>query len=231
MGADPKEETASDLERDGRVPDAAVRCDRRRGGGDGECDRGASHGLSRIIRIAYYEHESYVPLLVRAAELWSDLEQRSGEHIFVKTGSIDASAPRDAVFEGSLRSCLTHGLRHEVLTSAELTRRFPAFQLPRDHAAVFQPDGGFLLPEKAIGAYARLAAQHGADIRPFENVRAWTTQGDDVEVRTDAGIFGADQLVLAAGPWMADLAPSLRQILQPERQVVGWFAVRDHERF
>jgi sarcosine oxidase len=38
-------------------------------------DLGSSHGLTRIIRIAYYEHPSYVPLLVRAAELWSELER------------------------------------------------------------------------------------------------------------------------------------------------------------
>jgi len=86
-------------------------------------DQGSSHGLTRIIRIAYYEHPSYVPLLVRAAELWAELERRSGESLFVRTGSIDASAPGDPVFEGSRRSCEMHGLRHEVLTSAELARR------------------------------------------------------------------------------------------------------------
>ena len=29
-------------------------------------DMGSSHGVTRIIRLAYYEHPSYVPLLIRA---------------------------------------------------------------------------------------------------------------------------------------------------------------------
>ena len=188
---------------------------------------GSSHGLTRIIRIAYYEHPSYVPLLVRAAELWSDLEHRSGERLFVRTGSIDASAPGDAVFEGSLRSCEMHGLRHEVLTSHELTRRFPAYRLPPEHVAVLQPDGGFLIPEVATAAHARLATEAGATIRPFERVVGWDDRGDAIEVRTDHAMYTAEHLVLTAGAWMADLVPAYAGLFEPERQVVAWFAIAD----
>ena len=41
-------------------------------------DKGSSHGLSRMIRLAYWEHPSYVPLLRRAYELWRDLEGATG---------------------------------------------------------------------------------------------------------------------------------------------------------
>ena len=194
-------------------------------------DRGSSHGLTRIIRIAYYEHPSYVPLLIRAAELWSELERRSGERLFVRTGSIDASAPGDPVFEGSRRSCEVHGLRHEVLTSAELTRRFPAYRLPPEHVAVLQPDGGFLLPEIAVAAHARLAAADGATIRPGERVLSWHERGDGVEVTTERGTYVADQLVLSAGAWMADFIPGYARLLEPERQVVGWFEIDDAPQF
>ena len=192
---------------------------------------GSSHGLTRIIRIAYYEHPSYVPLLVRAATLWSDLETQSGERLFVRTGSIDASAPGDAVFEGSLRSCEMHGLSHEVLTSDELTRRFPAYQLPREHVAVLQPDGGFLIPEVAIAAHARLAIAAGATIRPLERVLAWEDRGDEIAVTTEHGTHTAEHLVLSAGAWMADLVPEYARLFEPERQVVAWFAVDDPSLF
>src|SRR6185436_17260616 len=36
---------------------------------------GSSHGLTRIIRLAYYEHPDYVPLLQRAYQLWRALER------------------------------------------------------------------------------------------------------------------------------------------------------------
>ena len=42
-------------------------------------DRGSSHGQSRIIRQAYFEDPSYVPLLLRAYELWEQLERETGD--------------------------------------------------------------------------------------------------------------------------------------------------------
>jgi sarcosine oxidase len=194
-------------------------------------DRGSSHGLTRIIRIAYYEHPSYVPLLVRAAELWAELERRAGERLFVCTGSIDASAPGDPVFEDSWRSCEMHALRHEVLTSAELARRFPAYHLPADHVVVFQPDGGFLIPETAVDAHMRLAAANGASVRARDRVLSWEEHGDGVEVRTETATYVADRLVLSAGSWMADFVPDYAALFEPERQVVAWFEIADSPKF
>src|SRR5918999_3594024 len=61
---------------------------------------GSSHGLTRIIRLAYYEHPSYVPLLRRAYELWRELENGFRERLLHLTGSIDASGPAEEVFRG-----------------------------------------------------------------------------------------------------------------------------------
>src|SRR5919199_430063 len=52
--------------------------------------RGSSHGYTRIIRLAYYEHPSYVMLLKRAYELWDEIERRADEQLLHITGSIDA---------------------------------------------------------------------------------------------------------------------------------------------
>src|SRR5207248_11795387 len=93
-------------------------------------DRGSSHGATRIIRLAYYEHPSYVPLLRRAYELWRALESESGDALLRITGSLDASAPNGRIFAGSLASCQQHGLEHEVLTSAHISARFPGYELP-----------------------------------------------------------------------------------------------------
>src|SRR5436309_13877332 len=111
---------------------------------------GSSHGGSRIIRLAYYEHPSYVPLLRRAYELWRELETESGESLLTITGSLDISARDDRIVQGSLRSCEEHGIAHELLTSFELSARYPAWRLPPDFAAVLQPDGGILAPEQCV---------------------------------------------------------------------------------
>src|SRR5690349_7101956 len=61
---------------------------------------GSSHGVNRIIRLAYYEDPSYVPLLRRAYELWRSLQSEFGEQVLHITGSIAASAPDGEVFRG-----------------------------------------------------------------------------------------------------------------------------------
>src|SRR3712207_5420182 len=139
---------------------------------------GSSHGISRIIRLAYYEHPSYVPLLLRAFELWDDLERASGRHLLEVTGTIDASGPDEIVFKGALASCEQFGLAHEVLTSGELTERYHGYRLPPGHLALFQPQGGFLLPERCISAHVEGALAEGADIRARERVLDWDACGD-----------------------------------------------------
>jgi sarcosine oxidase len=185
-------------------------------------EMGSSHGVTRIIRLAYYEHPSYVPLLQRAYELWHELEHISGETLLHTTGSIDAGPEDSEVFQGSLHSCKVHSIRHEVLTSAELTARFPGYRLPSNTMALFQPDGGFLLSERCIVAHVQAAQAHGAEIHGREGVLDWKVVGDGVRVRTERGEYEADKLVLTAGAWMGKLVDKLRNLAEPERQVLLW---------
>src|SRR5262245_53276140 len=150
-------------------------------------DHGSSHGVTRIIRLAYYEHPSYVPLLRRAYELWRELEVRAGEQLLYLTGSLDAGPPDSDVVQGSLRSCQIHDLPHELLTSAEITARYPGYRRPGGHVAVLQPEGGFLLPERCIVHHVWAAQALGADVRARERVLDWapTPSGEGVRVRTE----------------------------------------------
>src|SRR6478752_6546358 len=93
-------------------------------------DRGSSHGLSRIIRLAYWEHPAYVPLVRRAYQLWRELEITSGIPLLTVTGSLDIGAPDGRLYSGSLQSAIRHGLPHEDLSAAEVVDRFPGFRLP-----------------------------------------------------------------------------------------------------
>ena len=188
-------------------------------------DRGSSHGLSRIIRLAYFEHPSYVPLLRRAFELWRNLEEKSGERLLHVTGGVDAGLPGSRVVEGSLESCRVHNLPHELLSGRELHQRFPGYDLPDEYLAVFQPDAGFLEPERCIQAHVRLAARHGATVRTGTRVSHWRRGGDGVVVALPNEEIRANQLVISAGAWTPKLVPPLAPLLRPERQVVGWFGV------
>jgi sarcosine oxidase len=194
-------------------------------------DRGSSHGLTRIIRLAYFEHPSYVPLLRRAFELWRALQSPAGEPLLHVTGTLDVGAPGGMVFEGSRRSCLVHDLPHEVLSGADLRHRFAAWRVDDRVAAVYQPDGGFLVPERCIQAHAAAARGAGAVFHEHEPVIAWEVIGGRVRVRTTNTTYETGQLVLSAGPWMAALVPVLAHLMRPERQVLGWFGIEEKAAF
>jgi sarcosine oxidase len=183
---------------------------------------GSSHGVNRIIRLAYYEDPSYVPLLQRAYELWRELEIGFGEQLLFITGSIDASDRDGEVFRGSLNSCEIHDLPHEILSSSQLRDRFPAYHLPKNHLALFQPEGGFLASERCVVANVVAAIEHGARIQARETVQAWDSTVNGVRVSTDRGVYEAEQLIFTAGAWEGELVPEIEALVRPERQVLAW---------
>ncbi|MGI4801621.1 MAG: N-methyl-L-tryptophan oxidase [Janthinobacterium lividum] len=190
---------------------------------------GSSHGISRIIRLPYYEDPAYVPLLHRAYELWDDIERASGREVLVTTGSLDGGPEDDPLFQGALASAHQHGLPHEVLTGAEVNARFPGYGMLPDARFVLQPRGGLIASERAIVAHVEAAQAAGATIRAREQVLGWEASGsgEGVVVCTDKGTYRAARLVLCAGPWMADLLPLLDGIAVPERQVLIWTQPKD----
>lgn len=184
---------------------------------------GSSHGYTRIIRLAYYEHPSYVVLLRRAYELWRDLQAAAGEQLLHRTGSIDAGLSDSWVFKGSLESCLLHDLPHEVLDARELHARFPGYVLPPETMVLLQPDGGFLAADRCIVAHVEGALALGAEIHGWEQVLDWEAGAVGVRVRTNQATYEAESLVLSTGAWVGDLVHELAGKAVPERQVLAWF--------
>ena len=192
---------------------------------------GSSHGVNRIIRLAYYEDPSYVPLLRRAFELWRELGRDLGEQVLYVTGSIDTGPVDEFVFRESKQSCDLHDLPHDVLSAQELMRRYPAFSVPDDFQAVLQPDGGFVASERAIVAHVEGAMECGAVIRGYEPMLSWTTTTSGVKIETTKGIYEAEQLIVSTGAWIGNHVPLLSGVSVPERQVLGWFQPAHPERF
>jgi sarcosine oxidase len=183
-------------------------------------DQGSSHGLTRIIRLAYFEHPDYVPLLRRAYELWRELEAEAGEQLLYVTGAIEGG---EGILEGVLRSCAEHDLPHEVLSGRQVGQRFPAYALPPEQEFVYQPNAGFVLPERTIVAHVQAALAAGAVVRARERVLDWAETGAGVRVRTDRGEVEAERLVLTAGAWSEDVARLPGGLVHGFRQALAWF--------
>lgn len=186
---------------------------------------GSSGGLSRIIRLAYFEHPSYVPLLRAAWTGWHELEQLARAELLLETGGLYAGRRGSDVLDGSMRSAREHDLPHELLAAEEVNRRFPAFHLDDDMEAIHEPLAGLLYPERCIGVQLDLARAAGADLRFEEHVQRWSSASGNgpLHMVTDRGEYDADRLVLAAGAWLPSLVPDLDLPLEIERNVLFWF--------
>jgi sarcosine oxidase len=185
---------------------------------------GSSHGETRIIREAYFEHPAYVPLVQRAYRLWEELEGETGRSLLRRTGALMIGPPEGALVRGALESARLHGLPYERLDPGEARERFPAFRMGEGTAVVLEPGAGVLDPEGCVAAHLERARARGAELRMEEPVLAWRHRAQGVEVRTSRGRYEADRLVVAVGPWLADLVPALP--FHVERQVMFWFRPR-----
>ncbi len=187
---------------------------------------GSSHGRSRIIRKAYFEAPAYVPLVLRAYELWRQLEAESGQTLLTITGGLMVGGPETALVSGALASARQHGLAHEHLSAQAVNARFPAFDLPDNLEGVYEPEAGFLRPEDCVDVHLTLAAKRGAELHESEPVRSWSVDDAGVEVTTDQGRYVADRLVLTPGPWAPALLAGLELPLTVQRIVNVHFQPR-----
>ena len=182
---------------------------------------GSSHGETRIIREAYFEHPVYVPMVQRAYELWRDLEKESGTTLLRETGGVMIGRPDSDLVKGACHSAELHGLRHEMLTAGEVRERFPALHPESGMVAVWEPRAGVLLANACITAHLAQARRYGAEMRYEEPMLRWETEGDSIRVLTADGEYRARQMVVTAGAWISTLFPDLP--LRVERQVLFWF--------
>ena len=187
-------------------------------------DRGSSHGHTRVIRQAYFEHPSYVPLLLRAYELWRELEAASQEQLLLLPGGLMMGEPDSEVVQGSLSSARQHGLVHDWLDAKAIRKRFPTFQISDSTVALFESQAGLVFCERAVSAHLNRASKHGAELHWNEPVIDWIPHADGgVTVRTARETYVADQLVVTPGPWAPDILGSLAASYVVERQILFWF--------
>lgn len=190
-------------------------------------DRGSSHGETRIIRQAYFEHSDYVPLLKRAYELWGALEREAGEVLFHRVGLLQIGAKQGAVVRGVLESAQRHRLAVEKLDAAEIAGRWPAFRVPDGSIGAYEPGAGYLRVEACVLAHLAAAKRRGAEFQTGVSVLSWREAGTGFAVATDRGEFRAAKLVVTAGPWAPQMLGELGVRLEVRRKHLYWFGKED----
>ncbi|MFI6940120.1 N-methyl-L-tryptophan oxidase [Streptomyces sp. NPDC050418] len=186
-------------------------------------NRGSSHGGSRITRQSYFEGAEYVPLLLRAYELYERLERDTGLGIATLCGGLMAGRPDCRTVAGSLESARTWDLPHELLDARAIRRRFPTLAPRDDEVALYEARAGLLRPETTVTAQLRLAERAGAELRFEEPVTHWSAEGGGVRVETAQGAYTAGQLVICPGAWAPQILARMGLPITIERQIMYWF--------
>jgi sarcosine oxidase len=185
---------------------------------------GSSHGQTRIIRKAYWEDPRYVPMLLRAYELWRRLEADTVQSLLHVTGGLMIGRADGDLVARSTASAERFGLQHQVLSATQMRRLYPAFRIDDDWVALWESDAGYLHPEACVEQQLRQSALAGAELHFDEPVMDWNAlPGGGVSVRTTRGKYAADHLIIAAGPWAPQILRELKLPLRVTRQVVYWF--------
>jgi len=197
---------------------------------------GSSHGQSRIIRQAIGEGEEYVPLGLRSYELWHEIEQATGKQLLTITGGLTLESQNsEAVMHGrrdfldqAIRCAEKFDIRHEILETADIRRRYPQFAVT-DERAYFEYETGFLRPELCIDAQLQLARKHGAAVQTDERVVSVETRGDaGVTIRTRRSAYSAEKVIITAGPWIGGfLPPAYAHLFKVYRQIMYWFDIKE----
>ena len=194
---------------------------------------GSSHGETRITRLAIGEGAHYTPWALRSHQIWREIEAKTGAKLVTVTGGLVISSNKVRAkthvghfFANTIEAAQKYDIPHRQLTARDIRRRFPPFNVSADEKGYYEPAAGILHPETCMRTQLLLAQNHGAEILTGTRVVAFEESGKGVTVRTASGQYLADNLVIAAGPWLPELVPHDRGTFAVRRQVLLWFRVK-----
>jgi monomeric sarcosine oxidase len=182
-------------------------------------ERGSSHGQTRVIRQAYFEHSDYVPLALASYRLWRELELHTGRSLLHECGLVQVGPPNGLVVPGVLNSAEQHRLSVQQLSAERIERRWPGLRVPGNLTGVYEPAAGYLLVEDCVQAHLDAARAAGGILLEETEVLGWQIDDTRVEVQTSRGPFTSAHLVVTAGAWAAQVLAGASLNLTPSLSV------------
>jgi len=190
-------------------------------------EMGSHSGQTRIIRHAYHESPDYVPLVLRADDLWLELENQTGTKLLHRTGGVVLGPENGFLVKDAVLACTVHHLPNEQLTAPEIRKRFPQFRIPDSWTGCYDPRAGFLEVEPCIRLHCEQATQHGAMLLTGETVE----QINENRIITNKNAYHADRIVVCAGSWTSRILADLHLPIVVKRKTVAWLRPKAIEPF
>jgi monomeric sarcosine oxidase len=194
-------------------------------------DQGSHSGDTRIFRHAYAESPDYVPLVLRADELWQELTAATGEVILNRCGGLELAAPGYDHARSARGAADIHNLSYEWLTPAEARSRWPQIAIPDEWEVLYSDASGYLNVEPAIRGMMTLAEQAGAVVKTGTPVTAWGHEDGHIWIDTPSGRIHADAAIITAGAWAGRALQDLGLPLHVRRKTLWWQRLRHPDQF
>jgi sarcosine oxidase len=208
----------------------------------------SSGGESRIIRMGYGQDQIYTRMAQRSLGLWQELFDKIGPtgispgtspQLFQPTGVLWLARENDPYCEATLKTLEQCQVVYERLDRAELSQRYPQFELGSVSWAIVEPNSGVLMARQAVQAVFAQARAGGVTYRQEailspesqggEKGKRGTGKGEPDEAgesekesnpqsatsicqslkTASGGEIFARQFVFACGPWLPKIFPAL----------------------
>lgn len=184
---------------------------------------GSHHGETRLFRYAYQDQRPYIPLALRAMDLWKEVGAETSESILHETGVLSIGIDGPASLQAKLEAAREFSLPVERYSREEILQRWPGFNLPESAVGLFETLAGIISPEKAIQSFRKLALREGAVFYPHTRIEKIIYHTDGVTVQANDQRFTADQLLISSGAGNTGLLQELHLPMKVMRKAVGWF--------
>ena len=181
-----------------------------------------------IRRVNYAPNHPYVELVERSGRKWAEWQKRLGGSFYFQCGQISIYSESELASGGDSMTSIEHleSTRAEfrTLTREQAAARFPQFAFDdTDERVIFDSWAGYLASGQAVTDLARLAAADGVTLNEHTRVVGLTETASGVEVATERGSFEFDRVVVAAGPWVGRLLPSVGDAMLISRQQMAFW--------
>jgi len=190
-------------------------------------EMGSHSGQTRIIRHAYHESPDYVPLVLRADDLWLELENQTGTKLLHRTGGLVLGPGKGFLVRDALLACSLYHLPSEQLGTEEIRERWPQFHIPDHWTGCYDPRAGFLVVDSCIRNHCEEAVRHGAVLVTGETV----DRIDGTRIHTTRDTYHAERVVVCAGSWTSRILADLHLPIVVKRKTVAWLRPKTSETF
>jgi monomeric sarcosine oxidase len=186
--------------------------------------RAASTDHSKVFRFAYPD-QLYARMAGDALRLWRRLEEETNQRLMTETGLLMIGHDEPSIEIATYTILQSLGVAVEMLSGAQISRRFPQFDTDAFPYGVFDSKASILYAERILRALLDLARHRGVVViegeRAFGVEQGWS---GDLTVSTESGNkLQCEKALAASGPWTRRLLPMLADLLTTTRQEVVYF--------